>query len=68
MKAILRPRVVEADQMANGNWLVEDGHDRRVYLPDDFHARFELDGCRVEEFSSRVCERGTRSCTVVHGG
>lgn len=24
------------------------------------------DGCKIDSFSSRACERGTRSCIIVH--
>lgn len=68
-KAVVKPRVVDALQMANGNWLVEDGNDRRVYLPDEFNRLFEVTppDCCMDQFSSRMCERGTRGCTVEHG-
>jgi hypothetical protein len=26
-----------------------------------------VESCRVDEFSSRMCERGTKGCTVTHG-
>lgn len=42
MKAAFKPRQVEVTQLANGNWLVEDGRHRQVLRPDEFGAAFEI--------------------------
>lgn len=43
------------------------GH-KVVRVSDDSMATKECPDCRTDDFSSRVCELGTKSCTIQHVG
>lgn len=36
MKVVARPRIADAKQLANGNWLITDGDRRVVLTPVEF--------------------------------
>jgi hypothetical protein len=50
-----------------GEWVnLIDGHDLIAHVD---HATGSVGGntCSIDQFSSRLCERGTKGCTVTHG-
>ena len=48
-------------------WVERDGGDMDAMLAWMYRDADGFDACRISQLSSRICERGTHGCDVVHG-